>query len=117
VLAPVGVIAMLPEAVSGPSDQCRHIQFENEACRIERRASPRRGVAAHPTCHSSHKHALAINVERWPRWSDTMITESLGYRITASNRVRAPPLSIPLIFSCGASPWYRAFNAQFSERR
>jgi hypothetical protein len=60
VLAPVGVVAMLPEAVSGPSDQGGHVQFENEACRIERRTSPRRGVAARPTCHSPHKHALAI---------------------------------------------------------
>jgi hypothetical protein len=53
---------MLSEAIPGPPDEGGHVQFENEARRIERRTSPRRRVAARPTCHSPHEHALAIDV-------------------------------------------------------
>jgi len=73
-LAPIGVIRMLSETVPGPPDEGRHLQFENEARRIERRVLPRRGAtgappgsrattrrrSARPTCRSPHKHALLI---------------------------------------------------------
>ena len=58
----IGAIAMLPETVPGLSDKRCHVQFENEGRRVERRTLPRRGSSARPTCHSPHKHALAVNV-------------------------------------------------------
>jgi hypothetical protein len=61
-LAPFGAIAMLPETVPGLSDKGRHVQFEKKSRRVERRTLPRRGSFARPTCHSPHKHALAVNV-------------------------------------------------------
>ena len=63
---PAGVIAMLPEAVAGLSDQGGHVQFENEGRGIERRTLPRRSIAARPTCRSPHKHALAIDPQAMP---------------------------------------------------
>lgn len=59
---PIGAIAMLPETVPGLSDQGCHVQFEKESRRVERRTLPRRRSSARPTCHSPHKHALAIDV-------------------------------------------------------
>ena len=61
-IALIRVITMLPETVPGLSDKGRHVQFEKKSRRVERRMLPRRGRSAHPTCHSPHKHTLAINV-------------------------------------------------------
>ena len=62
-LALIGIIAMLSETVPGPADEGGHVQLENEGRRIERRRLPRRSVAACPTCHSPHNHALAIDMK------------------------------------------------------
>jgi hypothetical protein len=61
-IALIRVITMLPETVPGLSDKSRHVQFEKKSRRVERRMLPRRGRSAGPTCHSPHKHTLAINV-------------------------------------------------------
>jgi hypothetical protein len=61
-LVAIGSIAMLPETVPGLTDQRCHVQFEKERRRVERRTLPWRGSSARSTCHSPHKHALAIDV-------------------------------------------------------
>jgi hypothetical protein len=114
-LAPVGVVTMLPETVPSPSNKGRHIQFENEACRIERRTSPRRGVAARPRSHSPHGHALAIDVNDARNGPTQSLLNPLGTDLRHRSASTRGPLRIPLIFSGRVLPRYRAFNAQFSE--